>query len=76
MSNTHSPNLSKTSENTIKHFVKTFCDSANADGRDWAKNMNMATLLQNVKYDEGNKAEVQIEQIESTAPKKKKNRKK
>lgn len=76
LSNSHAPNLAKTPENTVKYFVKTFCDGANADGHDWATKMRMAELLKEMKYAEGNKAEVKIEQIEATGAKKKKKAKK
>ena len=72
MSNTHAPNLAKTTENTIKYFVKTFCDAKNANGHTWAKEMGMIELLDGIKYDEGNKAEVQIEHIEASGESKKK----
>ena len=71
MSNTHAPNLAKTTENTIKYFVKTFCDGKNADGHDWAKEMKMVELLDGINYDKGNKAEVEIEHIEATSSNKK-----
>ena len=75
LSNTHAPNLAKTSENTIKYFVKTFCDSKNADGHSWATGMNMKELLEGMVYGSGKKTEVKIEQVESGLKKKKKQKK-
>ncbi|CAI2386965.1 unnamed protein product [Moneuplotes crassus] len=77
MSNSHAPDLTKTHEKTVKYFVKTFCDSKNADGHDWASKMDMSNLLSEMKVDQGNKVEVKIEHAEKTEPaKKKKPRKK
>jgi spermidine synthase len=75
LSNTHAPNLAKTSENTIKYFVKTFCDGKNADGHNWATSMNMKELLEGMVYGSGKKTEVKIEQVESGLKKKKKQKK-
>jgi spermidine synthase len=76
LSNSHSPCLTKSADNTVKHFIKTFCDTKVADSHDWGKLMNMSSLLEDIKYDQGNKAEVEIEHIEPTGQKKKKPKKK
>ena len=76
MSNTHAPHLSKTNDNTIKYFVKTFCDGQNADGYNWATEMNMSGMLSEIKSNQGNKAEVKIEHLESKNSVKKKKPKK
>jgi hypothetical protein len=76
LSNTHAPSFVKSSENTIKYFIKTFCDPKQADSNDWSKHMAMAELLTSMKFNEGNKEEVQIEHLESNGETKKKKAKK
>ena len=62
-SNSHAPNLSKNPENTIKHFVKNFCDPINTDSHVWIHDMEMYKILLSTKYEVANKAEVKIEEV-------------
>ena len=69
-SNSHAPNLTKGAENTIKYFVKTFCDPTNADSHNWIHDMDMYRILMSMKHNVENKAEVKIEEVKSALPKK------
>ena len=65
-SNSHAPNLTKGPENTIKQFVKKFCDPTNADSHNWIHDMDMYKILLSMKHEVANKAEVKIEEVKSS----------
>ena len=64
MSNSHASSLAKNADNTVKQFVKSYCNEG-INVNDWIDDMDMKSLLESMKYDKGNKAEVKIEHIES-----------